>query len=159
MITSNFTTREVVDALELVCNIIPSSSRKQCESLVDQYGPIIVELVAELDDPNVVCHWLGVCQSSSSQSIQYSTAVHQVKTVPCNVCHYVVNYFDVVIQSDATENDFEHLLNEFCDIQPDLKSKMECKIVVKLYSKDIIKFVVEHADPNTVCHKLGICDA
>lgn len=56
-----FVQAEVEAALEKVCNIIPEAYRQQCDSLVQQYGPLIVQLLKAELDPDKVCAELKLC--------------------------------------------------------------------------------------------------
>lgn len=158
LISSNATGQEVEKALEVVCSILPAQYHDQCKKFVQQYGPILAELIAELDDPNVVCVWLNLCTSSDNKFIQIPAIKRGLKSLPCNMCQYVVNYLDVVIQSNTTETEFDQFLDQACKILPNKTVQADCQILVKLYGTDMIKFLVEHADPKTVCQAIGICD-
>ena len=119
------------------------------------YGPILAQLIAELDDPNVVCALLSFCPKSVEiPAVQSSN----IESLPCNLCEYLVNYLDAIIQSNSTEVHFEEELEKACKILPSGKIQGECKTIVDLYSTDLIKFLVESGNPKTVCVKLGICD-
>uniref|UniRef100_A0A7M4EI85 Prosaposin n=1 Tax=Crocodylus porosus TaxID=8502 RepID=A0A7M4EI85_CROPO len=60
----NATTAEIEAVLEKVCRILPKSVRDQCVQFVEQYEPMVVQLLAEIMDPTFVCTKLGVCGSS-----------------------------------------------------------------------------------------------
>ena len=158
LVTSNATAQEVEKALELVCSILPKQYHTQCTTFVQQYGPILAELIAELDDPNVVCQWLSLCTKSDNKFTEIPAVKRGLKSLPCNLCQYLVNYLDAVIQSNTTETQFEEYLDKACKILPEKKFQAECQNLVNLYSTDMVKFLVEHADPKTVCQAIGICD-
>lgn len=158
LVSSNASAQEIEKALELVCGILPSADHKKCDTFVQQYGPVLAQLVAELDDPNVVCQWLSLCTKSTGQFIEIPVEKKGVKTLPCNLCQYVVNYLDVVIKANSTETDFEKALDQVCDILPGKGLQGECQTLVNLFGPAMINFLVEHADPKTVCQTLGICD-
>lgn len=130
-----------------------------CDKFVTTYGPILPQLIAELDDPNVVCELIGACKKSSDKRIEVpSLKTKSLKSIPCNLCQYLVNYLDAIIQSNSTETDFEKALEKACKILPDTKLVSECDAIVDRYSTDLIKFLVEFGDPKKVCQELGICD-
>jgi saposin len=145
--------------LKAVCSILPSADRPKCLTFVETYGPIIPELIAELDDPNVVCEWLKFCPKSDNKFIEIpSSKTKKLNSLPCNLCQYLVNYLDAVIKSNSTETKFEEVLDRACKILPDTKLQSECKTLVHLYGVDLIKLLVEFGNPKTVCQELGICD-
>uniref|UniRef100_A0A8D0BQF5 Prosaposin n=1 Tax=Salvator merianae TaxID=96440 RepID=A0A8D0BQF5_SALMN len=60
----NATTAEIEAFLERVCRLLPASVSDQCVQFVDQYEPMVVQLLAEMMDPAFVCNKLGVCVAS-----------------------------------------------------------------------------------------------
>ncbi|NWS37868.1 SAP protein, partial [Probosciger aterrimus] len=60
----NATTAEIEALLEKVCHFLPESVSDQCVQFVDQYEPMVVQLLAEIMDPTFVCTKLGVCGSA-----------------------------------------------------------------------------------------------
>lgn len=159
LIQSNATAQELEKALELVCGILPASYQKQCKSFVDTYGVVLADLIAELDDPNVVCVWLTLCPKSDNKFIEIpAIKLEKLKSLPCNLCQYLVNYLDAIIQSNSTETHFEDDLEKACKILPSAKLQSDCKQLVDLYGTELIKYLVEHGNPKAVCQALGICD-
>ncbi|XP_077206644.1 prosaposin-like [Paroedura picta] len=61
----NATAIEIKEALEKICSMLPESYRNQCEEFVDEYEPMVLELLTELVDPSFVCIKLGVCVEST----------------------------------------------------------------------------------------------
>ena len=118
----------------------------------------MVELIAELNDPNVVCQWIGVCAKSSANAIEVPTLKRQPQSLPCNLCQYVVNYLDIIVQSNATEAKFEELLDNACKVLPERKLQAECRIIATMYGPDLIQWLVQYGDPKAVCQAASICD-
>jgi saposin len=159
LIKNNSTEQEFEKALEVVCSILPSTYHSKCGEFVKTYGPILAELIAELDDPNVVCEWLGLCSKSDNKFIEIpALKTKNLQSLPCNLCQYLVNYLDAIIQSNSTETKFEDALDKACKILPEKKLQSECTLLVHLYGSDLIKFLVEYGDPKAVCQAIGICD-
>ncbi|CAF3953583.1 unnamed protein product, partial [Rotaria sp. Silwood1] len=157
LIENNVTVKELEKALELVCVILPAEYHKQCKAFVQTYGPILVELIVELDDPNVVCEWLTLCSKSNDKFIQIpAIKTNKLKSLPCNLCQYLVNYLDAIIQSNSTETKFEEALDRACKILPSTKLQSDCKFLVHLYGADLIKFLVEFGNPKTVCQAIAL---
>jgi len=158
-LTANATEKEIEKALELVCTIWPSSDRQKCIGFVQKYGPILPELLAELDDPSTVCAWLTMCSSSSKAPIEIPTPIEKRSaSLPCTLCQYVVNYLDAVIQANSSEAAIEKALDVVCDILPEAKLRVECKLLVHLYEPVLIQLLVEYGDPKVVCEALGLCE-
>ena len=159
LIETNATARDFEKALDMVCSVLPSEYHSQCNDFVHTYAPILVELIAELDDPNVVCQQLSLCSKFSNKNFELqSLEIGRIKSLPCNLCEYIVNYLDGIIQSNSTETKFEEALDKACKGLPSLKLQSECHLLVHLYGVDLIKLLVEYGDPKSVCQAVGICD-
>ncbi|XP_072851327.2 prosaposin isoform X1 [Pogona vitticeps] len=64
-LSKNATTTEIQTFLEGVCQLLPRSVSDQCIQFVDQYEPIVVQLLTEVMDPAFVCSKIGVCVKST----------------------------------------------------------------------------------------------
>lgn len=53
--------KEITDALEKVCSVLPRSLSSRCSAFVDQYGPVIIQLLANQLDPQQVCSFIKMC--------------------------------------------------------------------------------------------------
>ncbi|XP_010221929.1 PREDICTED: proactivator polypeptide [Tinamus guttatus] len=60
----NATTAEIEALLEKVCHFLPESVSDQCVQFVEQYEPVVVQLLAQMMDPTFVCTKLGVCATA-----------------------------------------------------------------------------------------------
>jgi saposin len=65
VIQTNKSEAAIDSALEKVCTILPHSINESCVKLVDQYGPVLVELIAKDATPSVVCNALKLCQNGT----------------------------------------------------------------------------------------------
>ena len=159
LITANATEADVEKALKLVCTILPSEYHDKCDVFVHTYSPILVQLVAELDDPNTVCAWLDLCPKSKKEFIQIpAIKTDKLKSLPCNLCQYIVNYAETILQSNTTEVKFEQALEKACKVLPGEKLQAECKSLVHLYAPDLMKYIAEYGDPKAVCQAIGLCE-
>ncbi|CAF0986520.1 unnamed protein product [Didymodactylos carnosus] len=157
VLEENKSAEAFVKALELVCSILSDKMRQQCDSFVHIYGPILPELIAELDDPNVVCHWLNLCSDNSvSSSVVVPPSPLSVADAECILCKYVITYLDAVLKNNKSEAAIVDALDKVCTILPD-KTKHQCEIFVKAYGPLLAQLIAEFADPTTVCQYLGLC--
>ncbi|KAF4528847.1 hypothetical protein B566_EDAN017671 [Ephemera danica] len=53
--------QDIDNLLEKVCTVIPSAEKQKCEEMIEQYGPAIAMLVAQLADSRDVCSELNLC--------------------------------------------------------------------------------------------------
>ncbi|KAL4641287.1 prosaposin isoform X2 [Arapaima gigas] len=49
------------DAVKKVCNFLPDAYKEECDQLVEQYGPLMVQLLLQMMDPDFVCMKVGAC--------------------------------------------------------------------------------------------------
>ncbi|XP_061420818.1 LOW QUALITY PROTEIN: prosaposin-like [Lethenteron reissneri] len=61
MLGQNATKEQIEQALETVCSFLPDAFQQQCDSLVEQYGELLVQLLEQALDPDFVCNKLGAC--------------------------------------------------------------------------------------------------
>jgi len=65
LLEQNATIQEIEATLEKVCNFLPGNLRQECDTIIEQYGPAIVQLLAQFADPKEVCQSIGLCSQSS----------------------------------------------------------------------------------------------
>ncbi|XP_041922184.1 prosaposin isoform X1 [Alosa sapidissima] len=61
ILEQNATEAEIEDAVRKVCNFMPESVRSECDQLVEQYEPLLVQLLLQMLDPDFVCMKVGAC--------------------------------------------------------------------------------------------------
>ncbi|XP_031434822.1 prosaposin isoform X2 [Clupea harengus] len=61
ILEQNATEAEIEDAVRKVCNFLPESVRTECDQLVEQYEPMLVQLLLQMLDPDFVCMKMGAC--------------------------------------------------------------------------------------------------
>jgi len=131
--------------------------KQQCDSFVVTYGPILAELLAELDDPNVVCQWLNLCSNNSvASSVVVPPSPRSVSNVECTLCKYVISYLDAVLKNNQSEAAIVDALDKVCTILPD-KDQAPCEKFVGEYGPLLAQLIAEFADPTEVCDYLGLC--
>ncbi|XP_038830900.1 prosaposin-like isoform X1 [Salvelinus namaycush] len=61
ILEQNATEAQIEDAVRKVCSFVPEAVRSECDQLVEQYEPMLVQLLLQMLDPDFVCMKLGVC--------------------------------------------------------------------------------------------------
>ncbi|XP_075874962.1 prosaposin isoform X1 [Nelusetta ayraudi] len=61
LLEKNATEEEIEEAVRKVCSFLPDSIKEQCDQLVSQYEPVLVQLLLQMLDPDFVCIKLGAC--------------------------------------------------------------------------------------------------
>ncbi|KAM3606641.1 uncharacterized protein V6R79_020329 [Siganus canaliculatus] len=61
LLEKNATKEQIEEAVRKVCSFLPDSLQTQCDQLVEQYEPVLVQLLLEALDPEFVCMKVGAC--------------------------------------------------------------------------------------------------
>ncbi|KAJ6657767.1 hypothetical protein lerEdw1_001954 [Lerista edwardsae] len=68
-LTKNATTAEIQAVLEKVCYLLPESYKEQCDTFLEHNLTLLMEILAQMMDPSLVCVKLGVCSASTQQPL------------------------------------------------------------------------------------------
>jgi len=84
ILEQNATEAEIEDAVRKVCSFLPESVRTECDQLVQQYEPMLVQLLLQMLDPDFVCMKVGACPEA--QAVQRLLGVEQCSWGPAFWC-------------------------------------------------------------------------
>uniref|UniRef100_A0A3B4D7S8 Prosaposin n=1 Tax=Pygocentrus nattereri TaxID=42514 RepID=A0A3B4D7S8_PYGNA len=156
MIQDHTTEEEVVQAVEKVCNILPSTLTAQCKDLIETYGQAIIELLVQEADPKTICSVLGLCAGANRAFIPMLEKAKFEAGGFCDVCKMAVRYVDGILEQNATEAEIEEAVKKVCNFLPD-EFKTQCDQLVEQYEPLLIQLLLQTLDPDFVCMKLGAC--
>lgn len=145
---------EIVQAVEKVCNILPSTLTAQCKDLIATYGQAIIDLLVQEADPKTVCSFLALCSGVSHVPVMDKQ--HFVEGGFCDVCKMAVRYVDGILEQNATQSDIEEAVLKVCNFLPDAV-KDECNQLIEQYEPLLVQLLLQTLDPDFVCMKLGAC--
>ncbi|KAK3744542.1 hypothetical protein RRG08_056678 [Elysia crispata] len=149
MLSENATQAQIEAALEKVCNILPPSVKDECDTLVKQYAPQLIQLLLQFK-PQQVCTRLGLCTSKSPAQVS------KVRDGPqCTICEFVMTELDNMLSDNATQAQIEAALEKVCNMLPP-SVKDECDTLVKQYAPQLIQLLLQFK-PQQVCTRLGLC--
>ncbi|GAA6094238.1 prosaposin isoform X3 [Tachysurus ichikawai] len=156
LIQDQTTEDEVVQAVEKVCSILPSTLSAQCKDLIDTYGQAIIELLIQEADPKTICSLLGLCRDASRTFVPVMVKAEFVAGGFCDVCKMAVRYVDGILEQNATEAQIEEAVKKVCNFLPD-EYKTQCDQLIEQYEPLIVQLMLQALDPEFVCMKLGAC--
>ncbi|XP_026879158.2 prosaposin isoform X1 [Electrophorus electricus] len=156
MIQDHTTEEEVVQAVEKVCNILPSTLTAQCKDLIETYGQAIIELIMQAADPKSVCVVLGLCNGAGRTLIPVMEKAEFEAGGFCDVCKMAVRYVDRLLEKNATQAEIEEAVKKVCNFLPD-EYKTQCDQLVEQYEPMLVELLLQTLDPDFVCMKLGAC--
>uniref|UniRef100_A0A671QGL8 Uncharacterized protein n=1 Tax=Sinocyclocheilus anshuiensis TaxID=1608454 RepID=A0A671QGL8_9TELE len=142
---------KIVQAVEKVCDILPSTLSAQCKDLIETYGQAIIELLVQEADPKTICSFLALCNGVTVMDKQRFEAGGF-----CDVCKMAVRYVDGILEQNATQAEIEEAVLKVCDFLPDAV-RDECNQLIEQYEPLLVQLLLQTLDPDFVCMKLGAC--
>jgi len=155
MLEDQSNVKQIEAALEQVCGVLPKSLASQCQSFVDGYTEIIIDMLTKDVSPQQVCENLGLCPPGQDLALLPSTQPLQ-QSPRCVLCEYVINTVDDMLGDKATQKEIESTLESVCAYLPSSLSK-QCNTFVSTYTELIIDMLVNDVSPDMVCTNLGLC--
>ncbi|KAI7805659.1 lysosomal cofactor/neurotrophic factor prosaposin [Triplophysa rosa] len=156
MVQDHTSEQEIVQAVEKVCDILPSTLTAQCKDLIEAYGQAIIELLVQEADPKTICTFLSLCKAASRTFISVMDKTRYEAGGFCDVCKMAVRYVDGILEQNATQAQIEEAVRKVCDFLPDTV-KDECDQLIEQYEPLMVQLLLQTLDPDFVCMKLGAC--
>ncbi|XP_045625830.2 LOW QUALITY PROTEIN: prosaposin [Procambarus clarkii] len=151
MLEQKDTRKDIEDAMEQLCEMMPRTIAEECEDYVEAYGEQVIELLAQKIDPSLICPMLHLCPGVTRSEVS-STRVD----ASCAMCEYALTTLEDYLKKNKTETDIRKALEELCSVLPTTVSE-ECRTFVDTYSEQIIQMLIDNLSPDQVCIKLGLC--
>ncbi|XP_042907412.1 uncharacterized protein [Parasteatoda tepidariorum] len=151
MVKDKKTEDEIKAALDKVCSYLPSSIASRCETFVNQYTDILIELLTQELDPQMVCAELKVCPSS----IRIEKP-KRLKSLECDLCKEAVTEVENLVKDEKTEEEIKAALEKMCSVLPS-KIAAKCQSFVDKYTALVITLLSQELDPTMVCAALNVC--
>uniref|UniRef100_G3NN64 Prosaposin n=1 Tax=Gasterosteus aculeatus aculeatus TaxID=481459 RepID=G3NN64_GASAC len=61
ILEANATEAQIEEAVRKVCSFLPDSLQTECDQMVAQYEPMLIQLLLQMLDPDFVCMKMGAC--------------------------------------------------------------------------------------------------
>jgi len=152
----NQTETQIEADLDTVCKYMTIWD-SVCETMVNTGVPQIVQWIETNEDPNVVCSQIGICAAKKlNRPVFNMPKVHKPQDVNCDMCTYAVGAVEDWLESNATEQEIEQNLEQFCALFPD---QQDCDNVVVAEVPQIVKWLDQNETPTQVCDQLGLCNS
>jgi len=144
---------EIKKSLEKLCSLLPSSVEDQCDTFVETYTDLIIDMLTKDVSPEMICTNLGLCKASGNV-VQHR--VHMKKKPYCALCEMVITQLDQVLEDKTNEAQIEQALDVVCTSLPDPVHK-QCEKMVAKYTEKIIDLLVSQYTPEMICGELALC--
>jgi len=150
VITANSTESELIQKLDNYCTHIPIAPWvKDCQNIVTNVGPAIIQAVLANEPPQTVCKQVGLCTSAQ---------VMVGGEVECGVCAYVVSAAENYIKQNYTTDEILAMLEKDCAILGHSSWVTTCQGAIATFGPEIISLVLDKQPADVVCAEIGMCN-
>jgi saposin len=150
-LSQNKTDEDILNFLSNDCKILNDKSWiATCQGLVSTYGPQIIHMLVNKEDPTTVCTELKICTSANDM-------VDTPEAADCALCQFLVGRVEGYLASNMTETAIVDALLKDCAILRETNIVATCKNLVGTYGAEIITLLVNEENPDQVCLKLKVC--
>lgn len=64
MLKKNATEQQIMQELDKACNLLSGSLAKECTAMIQQYGPMLMQKLADKIDAKAICTEIGMCSAT-----------------------------------------------------------------------------------------------
>jgi saposin len=162
---SNETQDELRQVFEGSCNLIPVKViAKECDKLVDDFIPELIETLASQMEPNAVCSVAGLCNNARIDKLldEMPKAETSEKLdvdsnkLSCGNCYKVGKE----IEERFLSKNRDEILDDMLDVCGRLSSLSDgCSSIILTYFNEIYDHMKENFNSKVICHMSGVCSA
>jgi len=148
--------------IEDVCNLIPSSIRPQCRSIVGTYSDELITYVLNKVTPTAACQGIKLC--SKSEGLYLSKLATNMKPlIPakpldqslCQDCQTAVFFAKLYLQSNSTITQIQQLIKAGCqDLFPN--NYAQCVLFGNMGVQYVISFINSNS-AQQICADIKFC--
>lgn len=162
---SNSTEALISHSLERLCSVMPDAIAQECITMVDNYGPSLVQMVTRVT-PERVCTAVRLCSSRRrARDIHWP---HMTTLPPlldsesegtfCGGCKRLLGVSSHNLERKSTKRSILAVFKGGCTILP-LTYMIQCNRFVDEYEPVLVATLKEMMDPTALCTKVGACHA
>ncbi len=159
---SNETQEDLKAVFEGSCNLIPLKPiRKECDKLVDDFIPELVEALASQMNPQAVCSVAGLCNNAAIDKMLEEMKDEDIEVVPTSTkklsCEQCNSVGSLISQKFHAKNRDE-VLDSFLGACGQMSSFSDaCANIVLIYFNEIYNELNKSLDSGAICHMAGVC--
>lgn len=122
---------------------MPSTIRQECTAFVNQYGPTIIQLLANEIVPAKICTAVKLCSGT------------KISPTYCEACEFTLAFLDYELNKESSKEAATKAISNVCNIAPK-EYKDHCNSIVQTYGVYLID-LLETAEPLAVCKSIKLC--
>jgi len=153
----NDTEQMIIDDMDKICELLPSSFTASCEQFVEEYGKEFWEAFVENVDVHDLCTYIGLCSSEFLSIVKEGNMMahflsKNVEGIGCDTCSAVMG----LVQKEALANEkqLESLLDQACAVLP--VDQSTCDDTVNGMFEALIS-LFESYKPEELCQMISLC--
>jgi len=150
-IAENATEQEIIDRLQTFCNALGPVA-PECQSLVAQYLPQLIEWIENKESPVVFCTTVGLCTSVEETRKQK----RKEEQTTCEICQIIVTYVEELVAQNATVQEIIAKVEEFCNLLPAPGSSI-CDQLAASYIPQLVQWIINKENPQAFCAQFSLC--
>ena len=102
-LTNNATEEQIINVVDKLCtSILPKTIQQECEAYVNQWGPVVIQLLVRGIDAEKVCTAIQVCTPAKPKMLAMPKVEANIKATPeCSLCQYVVEKVDEMLKDNV----------------------------------------------------------
>jgi len=157
-VQDNATEAEIIQELDAICALLGGALEQECDAMVAQYVPQMIQWIVEGETPTAFCTQVGLCSFHKHHKDEvHILAKRDVQQGTCTVCELVVKYVEGYVQNNQTEQQIIQQLEQICDLLGPLSQT--CDQFVEQYTPQLISWIVNGNSPQAFCASVGLCAA
>lgn len=153
----NATEESLIDDMDKLCDILPSSVEDSCRQFVEEYGREFWEAFVNNVDVHTLCSYIGLCASEFLAIVKRDNVMVQflsknIEGIGCDTCSAVMG----LVQKEALANEklLEGLLDQTCSIIP--VDQATCQDTVNGMFEALISLFSSYS-PEELCQMVSLC--
>lgn len=158
---SNETQEDLKAVFEGSCNLIPLKPiRKECDKLVDDFIPELVEALASQMNPQAVCSVAGLCNNAAIDKMLEEMKDEDIvvptstKKLSCEQCNSVGSLISQKFHGKNRDEVLDSLLGA-CGQMSSFSDA--CANIMLIYFNEIYNELNKSMDSGAICHISGVC--
>ncbi|KAI8521805.1 hypothetical protein Bbelb_015590 [Branchiostoma belcheri] len=153
IIGMNATEEEILEVVEKACTVLPEALQDSCKTLVETYGPEVIQLLKSELDPQAVCQALKLC--TEGKALPQKPAPEKPLDL-CPECEAAVKKAKELVDKNTTEAQVVDFLKvHLCEQLGALAAA--CNSTMDTYGPIVYKLLEQKIDPDKICKAIGLC--
>jgi len=156
----NATETEIEGALDLVCNLLPTSYKTQCENFVANEVPALLKYITTYT-PQQLCAAVGLCSSSSVTEKKAVVVIQALEdsTKKCQICEMIFTFAQTyfALHQNETEAQLQAIVDKFCEKLP-APYNTTCEFMVNAELPQLFAKLLSET-PEQLCQAIKVCNS